>query len=77
MHNIDISLIYRGNESDVGRIDLYDIGRALVGFQRSMALTIHAVINDEVITQATSLRGAALRDVRLLGILLLLHMIMM
>lgn len=49
---------YEGNESDNQQIDLYDVSQALIGFQRSIALTTHLVINGEIITQAPALKGA-------------------
>lgn len=51
-------LSYEGNESDSQQIDLYDVSQALIGFQRSIALTTHLVINGEIITQAPALKGA-------------------
>ena len=51
-------LSYGGNESDSQKIDLYDVSQALMGFQRSIALTTHLVINGEIITQAPALKGA-------------------
>jgi hypothetical protein len=55
---VAFTLSYQGNESDSNAIDLYDVAQALVGFQRSLALTAHLVLNDEIITQAPSLKGA-------------------
>jgi len=52
------TLSYSGEESDDSLIDLYDVAQALVGFQRSLALTAHLVINGEIITQSPSLKGA-------------------
>jgi len=52
------TLTYFGEESDESLIDLYDVAQALVGFQRSLALTAHLVINGELITQSPSLKGA-------------------
>lgn len=49
---------FTGNESDSHLIDFYDVARALEGFQRSLALTTHLVINGEIITQAPALKGA-------------------
>lgn len=51
-------LSYGGNESDSQKIDLYDVSQALIGFQRSIALTTHLVINGEIITQSPALKGA-------------------
>jgi hypothetical protein len=54
---LDITLIYKGGLSDNSEIDLYDVSRALLGFQRSLALSAHLVLNGEIITQAPSLKG--------------------
>jgi hypothetical protein len=53
-----VTLSYSGRDAENNEIDLYDIGQALIGFQRSLALTTHLVLNDEIITQAPSLSGA-------------------
>jgi hypothetical protein len=55
---VSFTLSYQGNETDRNAIDLYDVSQALIGFQRSLALTTHLVLNDEIITQAPSLKGA-------------------
>lgn len=55
---LKISLSYDGQAANVSEIDLYDVAQALIGFQRSLALTTHLVLNDEIITQAPSLKGA-------------------
>jgi hypothetical protein len=52
------TLSYDGNLATDRAIDFYDVAQALEGFQRSLALTVHVMINGEVITQAPSLRGA-------------------
>lgn len=52
------TLSFSGNDADRNEIDLYDVSQALIGFQRSLALTTHLVINDQIITQAPSLKGA-------------------
>ncbi len=54
------TLSFSGNDADRNEIDLYDVSQALVGFQRSLALTTHLVINDQIITQAPSLKGASI-----------------
>ena len=51
-------LSYGGSDADHHYIDLYDVAQGLVGFQRSLALTTHLAINDKIITQAPSLKGA-------------------
>lgn len=58
MEALRFMLSYGGNTSDESEIDLYDIGQALVGFQRSLALTTHLILNGEIITQSPSLEGA-------------------
>lgn len=55
---IKFRLSYSGNDSDYHQIDLYDVSQALEGFQRSIALTTHLVLNGEIITQAPALKGA-------------------
>jgi len=57
-HNVQLTLSYEGNDSDHHEIDLYDVSQALVGFQRTIALTAHLIVNSEIITQAPSLKGA-------------------
>ncbi len=55
-----LTLSYTGSSSDYHEIDFYDIAQALMGFQRSIALTTHLILNNEIITQAPSLKGAKL-----------------
>jgi len=55
---IKFTLSYQGNDTENHEIDLYDVSQALVGFQRSLALTTHLVLNNQIITQAPSLKGA-------------------
>jgi hypothetical protein len=52
------TLQYDGALADRHFIDFYDASRALAGFQRSLALITHLVVNGEVITQAPALKGA-------------------
>jgi hypothetical protein len=61
MATLEIDLIYRGRLAAQQEIDLYDIGQALIGFQRSLALTTHLILNDKIITQAPFLKGAEIR----------------
>lgn len=53
-----IWLSYEGEAADDYLIDLYDFSVALRGFERGLALTSHFALNNQVITQATALRGA-------------------
>lgn len=54
----DIKLKFDGRLSDNHVLDFYDAARAMTGFQRSLALTTHLVLNGEIITQAPSLKNA-------------------
>lgn len=60
-HQVVFSLSFRGGDTTRHEIDLYDVAHALVGFQRSLALTTHLVLNDEIITQAPALKNASIR----------------
>ena len=57
-YDVQFELSYKGNDSDDHEIDMYDVSQALIGFQRSLAITTHLVLNGNVITQAPSLKGA-------------------
>jgi hypothetical protein len=57
-HLIDFSLSYAGETADNHQLDFYDAAQALIGFERSIALTTHLAINGKIITQAPSLKGA-------------------
>lgn len=54
----DIKLKFDGRLSDNHVLNFYDAARAMTGFQRSLALTTHLVMNGEIITQAPSLKNA-------------------
>jgi hypothetical protein len=58
MSALEVTLQFRGRNADQHEVDLYDVSQALVGFERSLALTTHLVLNDEIITQAPALKGA-------------------
>lgn len=55
---IEFSLSFEGNDSEDHQIDLYDVSQALVGFQRTIALTTNLMMNGDLITQAPSLKNA-------------------
>ena len=55
---IEVMLRYEGALAERHSLDFYDAARALVGFERSLALVTHLVINGEIITQAPALKGA-------------------
>lgn len=57
---IAFTLSYEGKRTDQHQIDFYDAAQALIGFQRSLALTTHLILNGEIITQAPSLKGATI-----------------
>lgn len=56
--SIGFNLSFGGGVTDNHQIDFYDVSQALIGFQRSLALTTHLVVNGEIITQSPSLKGA-------------------
>jgi hypothetical protein len=56
--SIGVELRFTGENAARGQIQLYDVAQALVGFERSLSLTVHAVLNGEVITQSPSLKNA-------------------
>lgn len=60
MSELRFTLSYDGSSSTRHRIDLYDVSQALIGFQRSLALTTHLVLNNQIITQAPSLKRAVI-----------------
>lgn len=53
-----MTLQYDGGLADEHTLDFYDAARALVGFERSLALVTHLVVNGEIITQAPALKNA-------------------
>jgi hypothetical protein len=55
---INLSLSYSGETAENHQLDFYDAAQALIGFERSIALTAHLAINGTIITQAPSLKGA-------------------
>ena len=59
-HSLQFSLTFNGASSDKHLIEMYDGAKALAGFQRSLAITTHLVLNNELITQAPSLKGATI-----------------
>jgi hypothetical protein len=52
------SLSYDGGLAEGHELDFYDISQALIGFERSLALTTHLVLNVVIFTQAPYLQGA-------------------
>ena len=59
-NRIAFELGFYGADAADAEIDLYDIAQAMIGFQRSLALTTHLIIHDEIITQAPSLKDASI-----------------
>lgn len=57
-YDVQFELSYSGADTVDHEIDLYDVSQALVGFQRSLAITTHLILNGEIITQAPALKGA-------------------
>lgn len=58
MFEVKFAISFEGSIADNAKIDFYDVAQALIGFQRSLALTTHLVLNNEIITQAPSLKKA-------------------
>jgi hypothetical protein len=56
--DVRFALTFSGAEASSNYIDFYDVADALTGFQRSLALTTHLVLNGENIVQAPALKGA-------------------
>lgn len=56
---VEFTLSFGGALADSRLIDMYDVSQALIGFQRSLALTTHLIINEQIITQAPALKGAS------------------
>jgi hypothetical protein len=56
--NQEFTLSFEGASADRHLLDYYDAAVAFSGFQRTLALTAHLVLNGEIITQAPSLKGA-------------------
>lgn len=52
------TLSYEGLDADNHELDFYDAAQALISFQRTLALTTHLVLNNEIIVQAPSLKNA-------------------
>ncbi len=57
MFSSKVSLKYEGQDSSEGRVDFYDVSQALMGFERSLALTSHLILNGEIIVQAPALKN--------------------
>lgn len=58
--HVSLTLSFDGGLATNHEIDFYDVAQALIGFQRSLALTTHLILNDKVITHAPALKGAKL-----------------
>jgi hypothetical protein len=54
------TLSFEGNEADQHKLDFYDVSQAMLGFQRSLAITTHLILNGEVIVRAPTLKGASI-----------------
>lgn len=52
-----LSLTYRGSLADRGMLSFYDLAHALSGFERTISITTHLLLNGKVITQSTSAKG--------------------
>ena len=61
--DLQFTLSFQGNDSDNHQIDLYDAAQALVGFQRTLALTTSLMLNGELITRAPALKNAMIMSI--------------
>lgn len=57
---MDFRLKFTGEKANDGQLEFYDAAKSILGFERSLALTAHFVLNGEIITQAPSLKGATI-----------------
>jgi hypothetical protein len=57
---VRFALTFEGAQANDHSIDFYDAADALTGFQRSLALTTHLLLNGEIIVQAPALKGATI-----------------
>lgn len=55
---LTLEISYEGFSSDIHRIDLYDVSRAMMGIHRSLAITTHLILNKSIISKCTSLKNA-------------------
>jgi hypothetical protein len=55
---LGITLSYDGSLAADQELDLYDLSQAMLGFQRSLALTTNLAVNGNIITQAPKMKGA-------------------
>jgi hypothetical protein len=55
---LTLEISYDGNLADEHRLDLYDISRSMMGFHRSIAITTHLLLNEQIISKSTSLKNA-------------------
>ena len=53
---IGFTLSFEGNDADNSELEFYDAVQAMLGFQRPLAITIHLIVNGEVIIQAPGLK---------------------
>ncbi|MBI4438196.1 hypothetical protein HY631_04560 [Candidatus Uhrbacteria bacterium] len=56
-----LKLSFDGADASRQELDLYDVSVAMQGLHRTLAITTHAVLNGEIITQAPALKGASIR----------------
>lgn len=56
----NLTLSFHGNLAERNEIQFYDVAQALWGFERTVALTTHLLLNGNVITQSPSAKGFSL-----------------
>ncbi|MGA1939442.1 hypothetical protein [Arcobacter sp. YIC-310] len=55
---LTLEVSFNGALTNEHKIDLYDVSRSMMGFHRSLAITTHLLINENIITRSTSLKNA-------------------
>lgn len=64
MADCEFSLRFNGRTaSSENAVQLYDVAQALVGFERTISLTTHLLLNGQVLTQSPSAKGFQLYTV--------------
>jgi hypothetical protein len=53
-------LSFQGSVSDEHLVDAYDVGRAILGLQRSVAITTNFILTGDIVTQAPAIKGFSL-----------------
>jgi hypothetical protein len=60
MPEFKLKLRYSGGEADEHRLEMYDATASFHGFAQALQISMHAYINNEVISRSTALKGGEL-----------------